>query len=187
MLIATLAAACLAFAAPTLAAPKGDKPNKQDRKQADGQKKEKGEKLCARLEDKLGHELTADQKQQIQQSTRSNMQSLKPVQEKFVESVATAVRISTKEVKQAIKSKPADGQKKQKGAAIDPAARIYAALETHLNRKLTEDETKAIDSAIEARKAAAAPIQEQYVASLAKITGLSADDVKSLLPRRMAA
>ena len=185
LFLATITAACLAIAAPTFAAPKGDKPDKPNRQMRDGQKAERVNKLFSKIEDKLGRELTADQKQQITQATRRSMQGMKSLQQDFIQSIANAMKISTDEVKQAIKPQPGQGKNRQKGAALDPAGRITAALETHLNRKLTDEETTAITAAIDTRKAAAKPVMEEYVASLAKITGLTVDDVKGLLPKRM--
>lgn len=172
---------CLAIAAPAFAGPKRDKANKQKQQQNDTQK---GEKLFEKIQTKLGHDLTDDQKQQIIQAQRDMAQDLKPLHQSMLQSIADAVKISTDEVKQAIKPQP--DQPKVKGQR-DPAARITTALETHLNRKLTEDESKAIASAIDARKEASKPIQDQFITDLAKITGLSVEDVKTILPRKAEA
>jgi hypothetical protein len=169
---------CIATISPAFAGAKRDKPNKQKQQQNDTQR---GEKLFEKIQDKLGHELTADQKQQITQAQRTMAQDLKPLQQGFLQSIADSLKLSTDEVKQAIKAQAQ--QPKVKGQH-DPAARITAALETHLNRKLTEDESKAITSAIDARKEAAKPIQQKFADELAKITGLSAEDVKTILPRK---
>lgn len=186
LILTGLTVLSMAVAAPTFAGGKANKADKPNHKQDNGGQAQRGEKIFAKIEEKLGKELTAEQKQQITETTRHTMQDMKPIQQSFIQNIATAVKISPDEVKAAIKIKQpkVKGQGKQ---ALDPESRICSALEAKLDRKLTDEEIKAIEAAIETRKTDAKPIQHDYVEAMAKITGLTADQLTEIVPKQLGA
>ena len=186
LILTSLTVVAIALASPVFAAGKADKTNKPHRLQNNAPTTQRGDKLFAKIEEKLGHELTADQKQQIQQTTRETMKDMRPIQQSFVQNIANAVKVSPDQVKEAIKAKAprVKGQGKQNA---DPESRICSALETKLDRKLNDEEIKAIEGAIETRKTDAKPVVQDYIESLAKITGLTSDQVTEIVPKQMGA
>lgn len=134
-----------------------------------------GNNLVTRLEAKLGKSLSAEQREQIGDASKQSVEKLKALQGTFVTNIASAVKLPTTDIEPMMPKigEPNPGFDKN----------MIPKLETKLARKLTADELAAIRKADTAKKSAMKPVQDNYAAQLAKITGLSVEVIRPMLPK----
>ncbi len=123
-----------------------------------------GKGLVEKLEAKLGRSLSDTEKQELGAAVKTAEDALKDAQDESIAAIAEATGLSLEQVKTALK---------------DPA--LLRNLEKQLARKLTTTERNAIRAALMARAAASKAAMDEFIATIASLTGLTEDEVKDVL------
>jgi hypothetical protein len=131
--------------------------------------------IVPKIETKLGHELTPDQRRQIQEAAQKELRAMKAEQEKFVVAVAGIFQLPQEEI-WTYMPKLGGGN-----AGFDK--NMVPKLEKSLNRPLRQDELTKLREADAAKKKAMHPIQDEFAGAVARVTGLKLEDVQALLPK----
>ena len=131
--------------------------------------------IIPKIETKLGHELSADQRRQIQQAAQQEIRALKAAQDKFVSAIAQAVNLPEDDIRQFIPTIGADNTGFDKN--------MIPKIEKKLGRSLTAAEMEKIRAADTAKKKTMNPIQEEFAGTIAKVSGLKKEDALALLPK----
>ena len=143
---------------------------------ARGQMREHGAAFVQRIEAKLGHPLRAVQKQQLRDAVHSAAKKGMAVQQKFVRDLAKATKLTPDQIQQVLRD--ARQTQGERGRAL------LAGLRQQLGRPFTARERTGIKDAVTARRTAMQRIMTTLTTDVSRITGLSADQLKSLRPQR---
>ena len=131
--------------------------------------------ILGRIEAKIGHELTVNQRRTIQESAQKEVSALKAEQDKFVVAIAGITKLPEEKIREFM---PKIGGN---NAGFDK--NMIPKLEKALGRSLTTGEMEKIRAADKAKKAAMKPIQEEFAGTIAKVSGLKKEDALALLPK----
>jgi hypothetical protein len=130
--------------------------------------------LVQKIEAKLGKPLTAQQKQDMVLVLRQGINGLREAQLAFVQSLSGTTGLPVATIQEMMPRIGGDNTGLDKN--------IIPKIEARLGRRLTNSQLQSIREADNTKKAAMVPIQNNMAQGLSRITGLSADDIKAMLP-----
>lgn len=130
-------------------------------------------KILAKLETKLGKPLSFEQRNQVTEAVKNQVEALKSSQTSFQQTLADLTGLSVDEIKKVLAMAVKFGGEDNKA---------ISQIETKIQRKLTSDEMRKVREAIRDRNDARRSLQEQMAKRLGEITGLGEGDVMEILP-----
>ncbi len=133
-----------------------------------------GPELLQKVEIQRGQPLSAEQRNQFSRTAANLREALLPVQLKFVGIVAETCGLPEAEVSALVPAAGSDG------IGLDMS--IVAKIEKRRGRSVTPQELQQIRAADNAKKAEVGEIQARYTSELARIAGLSRDQIQRMLP-----
>lgn len=130
--------------------------------------------LLQKVEAQRGQPLTFEQRQQFARVAANLRDALLPAQQQFVRAVAQTFKLAEREVESML---PAIGADK-----LGFDNNIIPQIEARRGRAISPQELQQIRAADNSKKAEMSEIQSRYAAELARIAGLSKDQIQRMLP-----
>jgi hypothetical protein len=130
--------------------------------------------LLQKVETQRGQPLTVEQRQQFSRTAASLRDALLPAQQKFVRTIAGTFSLPEAEVQAML---PAIGSD-----SIGFDMSIIPRIEARRGRSVTPQELQQIRQADNAKKAEMGEVQARYTRELARIAGVSRDQIQRMLP-----
>lgn len=130
-----------------------------------------------KLEEHLGKELSAEQKQAVGEAYKSTVKQVREVEAVFINKVAEISGVPEQRV---ANLRPAVNSPNHK--RFSPAAAFVGRLNTVMDKSMTRSQERQIADAYEDREKALDPLGDQLARDIAKITSVPVSKVRALLP-----
>lgn len=130
--------------------------------------------LLYRLEQRLGKPLSFEQRKQVDEATKENIEGLTACQKDFTKELADITTLPTEQIQGMM---PVIGQ-----PLVVVDKNIIPRIEQKLGRPLSQQELQRVREADARKKEAMKPVRDTYVRRLAEITALPSTDIDGMLP-----